>query len=570
METEENKKKIKMESLLFHKASGVYFPGREGNDPAGQISYSDGAAIEGRMLRDLRKIRDVRDGSEELLKICRDWPSSYHFGPGRSNFLRAFSFPRNSKVLELGAGCGAITRYLGENFLSVDAVEGSFKRSCIARERCRDLENVRVFCSNISEVDPGDDHDLVIMSGVLEYAPLYIGGNEEEACRSLIDIAERALKPGGKLVLAIENRIGLKYWSGCPEDHTGRIYDGIHGYPLPGKAVTFTKTELSRLFLNTSFSNIDFHYCFPDYKFTSVIFSDVPSEADGYLHNWIKVPFPSYGTGRGRTFHEGLAVKTLSESGILKQFANSFAVLAHKQGKDAYSGQEWAAQSFSIMNRKESFRCVTVLKRGDHPIVEKIKLVPEACSKEHVEGVIHKTSPSPWVKGDLLIFDVYKASLGRGAHFRIIGLLKEYYQELIRRYSSGKKDEQGYDLLEGTALDFTFRNIIRGEKGWSQIDIEWVSTGMLSADYVLYRNCLNVVEALKSSPSRRVFPGECLSFGYIKAVLPGYTLLRHIRNMKDERALQRSITMGFSPESFYRGHRMVVHAFKTIMARLFG
>lgn len=29
------------------------------------------------------------------------------------------------------------------------------------------------------------------------------------------------LNPNGKLLIAIENKMGLKYWCGAPEDHSG-------------------------------------------------------------------------------------------------------------------------------------------------------------------------------------------------------------------------------------------------------------------------------------------------------------------------------------------------------------
>ena len=30
--------------------------------------------------------------------------------------------------------------------------------------------------------------------------------------------------------MAIENKLGLKYWSGCKEDHTGRYFEGVSKY----------------------------------------------------------------------------------------------------------------------------------------------------------------------------------------------------------------------------------------------------------------------------------------------------------------------------------------------------
>lgn len=44
-------------------------------------------------------------------------------------------------------------------------------------------------------------------------------------------IISKHLKPDGKIILAIENRLGLKYWAGCTEDHFGTLFEGIHDTP---------------------------------------------------------------------------------------------------------------------------------------------------------------------------------------------------------------------------------------------------------------------------------------------------------------------------------------------------
>ena len=46
----------------------------------------------------------------------------------------------------------------------------------------------------------------------------------------------RHLTPGGRIVIAIENRLGLKYLAGCAEDHLGTYFSGIQGsgrIPMP-------------------------------------------------------------------------------------------------------------------------------------------------------------------------------------------------------------------------------------------------------------------------------------------------------------------------------------------------
>ena len=105
-----------------------------------RVYYSDGEAAEKDILTAIKNTADVSLESEELMRKVKDIASYYHLGIGRSTILRCLDLHAESRALELGAGCGAITRYLGESFASVHAIEPSPIRAKIARERCRDLE----------------------------------------------------------------------------------------------------------------------------------------------------------------------------------------------------------------------------------------------------------------------------------------------------------------------------------------------------------------------------------------------------------------------------------------------
>ena len=63
--------------------------------------------------------------------------------------MRPLAIRPGDKVLELGCGCGAITRFLGELGADVTAVESSLQRASIASERCRDLQNVKIVLDDL-------------------------------------------------------------------------------------------------------------------------------------------------------------------------------------------------------------------------------------------------------------------------------------------------------------------------------------------------------------------------------------------------------------------------------------
>ena len=101
------------------------------NEPG--ISYHDG--YEKRVLEILTGAEDLSSTSDELLVNASSWAERYHLNPARAHALRSLRLPAAAKVLEIGAGCGALTRYLGEQCALVDAVEPMTDRAICARQR---------------------------------------------------------------------------------------------------------------------------------------------------------------------------------------------------------------------------------------------------------------------------------------------------------------------------------------------------------------------------------------------------------------------------------------------------
>ncbi len=109
--------------------------------------------------------------------------------------------------------------------------------------------------------------------------------------REFLRTIETVLKPGGTLILAIENRMGVKYLAGAGEDHTGRVYDSIEGYPVGTVARTFSRTELGGLLSGAGLSPT-FYQAFSDYKLTRVVMSDALLDEEPALA-WRLPQFPS-------------------------------------------------------------------------------------------------------------------------------------------------------------------------------------------------------------------------------------------------------------------------------------
>jgi 2-polyprenyl-3-methyl-5-hydroxy-6-metoxy-1,4-benzoquinol methylase len=232
---------IKSSGYHFHHGSRVFTKERQAT-----INYSDGEDLESGLLMNLKNTEDLSTLSLELMEKCTDWFHSYHLSSARANLLRPFKHHLSGTVLELGAGCGAITRYLGECASSVVAVEGTLQRSLICSERTRDQPNVFVIQSELSELALPVRFDTVVVIGVLEYAALF--SDSPDPHLAFLENAKRHLKPDGTLFLAIENKLGLKYFAGSPEDHVGVPMFGLEDKYEVNGVRTFSKKAITKIF----------------------------------------------------------------------------------------------------------------------------------------------------------------------------------------------------------------------------------------------------------------------------------------------------------------------------------
>ena len=90
-------------------SDGVWAAGR-----GKRFGYSDGLESEEYLEQVFRSASDLSSTSVEPEGWIKDWASEYHLSRTRSQLLRPFGFDRKARALEVGCGCGAITRFLGE------------------------------------------------------------------------------------------------------------------------------------------------------------------------------------------------------------------------------------------------------------------------------------------------------------------------------------------------------------------------------------------------------------------------------------------------------------------------
>ena len=450
-------------------ADGVWLIGES------DVRYIEAAELT--VLEILRNATDVSADSAELDAVAGGSAVTYHLSSRRANAVRFLDLPADAKVLEVGAGCGPVTRYLAETCAVVDSVEPMARRAAIARERCRGLDNVQVFAGEVADVPAEPAYDVVLVNGVLEY--IGDGSADHGPYVEFLRAVSARLLPGGVLILAIENRLGVKYVVGAPEDHTDREYDSLEGYPRRNHARVFSRRELTELLTAGGMQVGSVLAAFPDYKRTTVLLSDTIDRVDPSLAYRIPTfPSPDRRGFRHRAADELAVWRTLVEAGLTWEFPNSFVVLAHTPGQPRVLWPEGRHAVFARNVRRAEFSRRTVLQ--DDAGTATFRRVAHPAAGIEIDGVRLVTESMPYQPGvealDLL------ARADEAEQRRILGR----WRDMVREWP--------WD--EGAPLDLVPHNLVVAPDGdLVLVDDEYRGTGWARED-VLARGALTLAMKL--------------------------------------------------------------------------
>ena len=464
------------------------------------ICYSDGDEVEKRVASIVDQASDLSVLSAELNQHCTDWPSLYHLSSHRANIMRPFENLLTGDTLELGAGCGAITRYLGECGRGrVVAIEGSSRRAAITRSRTRDLKNVTVLAENFNKFQCAQKFDVITLIGVLEYANLFASAPNPHL--TLLEHVYSLLKPEGKLIIAIENQLGLKYFAGFPEDHVRLPMYGLEGRYQKNQAQTFGKVTLANLFKEAKFENLAFFVPYPDYKLPHSIITEQGlknKKFDAAAFAWQNA-FRDAQMPRYRNFNLELTWPEVFKNKLLLDLANSFLIAASPSSK-SFMDPSILAYHYST-GRKPVYCKETLFKYRKKVSVYYTKLSQDSTEHEIQQEknlLIQFKIPvsSEYTLGTLLAFDFVKIVTKDGWTFDEVAEFIRRYLQLVQglAQTDGVKLDlkSPYARLPGKLFDVLPHNIIIDQEGRpSIIDQEWILNQPIELGYLLFRFFIN-------------------------------------------------------------------------------
>ena len=245
-----------------------------------------------------KKLCDASDIEAEL-KNYNDYYLLYYFSTARRNLYDWFEFDKSASLLEIGSECGALTGLFGERVSTVLALEEDKTKAEICKYRFRENANIEVVNTDIESFESDDRYDYVVMTGTI----------------SGLKDAKKYLKKDGIIFVAVSNRMGLAYLAGEVDSNVGKPFKG-----LTSKSGLYSRKQLLSIIEGTGLDVVQTYYPMPDYRFTSVLYSDdyLPIPGDFQMGN------VSFSDDSFKVFDETSVADTLIESGEFVDFANSF------------------------------------------------------------------------------------------------------------------------------------------------------------------------------------------------------------------------------------------------------
>lgn len=224
----------------------------------------------------------------------------YVLGGNRADFRSILPITRESRVLDLGAGWGAVSCGLAPACAEITSADTNpyTLRFIAMRARQGGLPNVRPI--RIDALDTGrlpfapDSFDTVLLNGVLEY----VGSARTDLAPRDVQLlclreVRRVLRPGGSIYVGIENRFGYLYFLGT-RDHNGMRYTSVLPRALANLAcrlrqgrsyrtLTHSYSGYTRLLDEAGFQLPRMYLAVPNYRDPKFIVPADDNHAIGYF-----------------------------------------------------------------------------------------------------------------------------------------------------------------------------------------------------------------------------------------------------------------------------------------------
>ncbi len=286
------------------------------------IVYDDDQKELSDMDNDICSYIAQNDSDDYDLLISDDerWKIFYHLSGMRKSLLNWYEFKKDSSLLEVGGSFGALTGLFCDKCREVVSIERFVRRAEQIYERHKTRDNLTVYAGRIEDIRFPGKFDYITVIGTLEY--IGKGKADRSIYSDYLKKLKTLLKPQGVMLIAVENRYGLKYFCGAPEPHTGIPFSGINGYPYGSSGYSFSRKEMIDILESAGFRHYKFYYPLPDYKLPQLIYSQDYIPQASIRERVI----PYYLNPSALLAYENDLYDDIVENRVLGFFSNSFLI----------------------------------------------------------------------------------------------------------------------------------------------------------------------------------------------------------------------------------------------------
>ena len=420
------------------------------------------------------------------------------------NILNWYPFNKTQKVLEVGNKSEELTKFLIDKCSSIQKIS-----------KIEELENIDA------------KFNIIILIGINE--------NEKINLKNLVRRLEGFLEMDGRILLAVDNKFGLRFWAGNPENILEKKFTSLLGYNNEYEKIeTYTKryieTQLNEIGYKTRF-----YYPLPDYRRPNVIFSDdaLPE------YNSIDKYNPYYTGKSDILFNEIDVFREIlkTDKDMFTFFANSFLVEVIKKEKEYDTTYNYI--SYNNL-RKEKYRLITKIsntyvekqivneKAEEHyeNIKNNIKILQENNIKT-VDYIDEDKIKSKYIEQKYLLNNVLTEKLEKGQVEEFDNIIKNYIKQIsvktykennyentaFGKYEVEVKDKsiiQDLNFVKNGMWDMTFKNCFLIDNQFYFFDQEW-NEHNLPVEYILYRAILYTISLRRFVSIEKLFDKYNLS-----------------------------------------------------------
>lgn len=255
---------------------------------------------------------------DEVLTADDRWETFFHLADMRTGLFGWYDMPKDAEVLEINCGFGALTGVLCDRSAHVTALDSSLfcARSCVKRWNAK--ENLDVYAGQLRDMPFRQQFDVITLVDVLPHVAK--GEKALAPYAAYLESLLAYLKPQGRLLIAMDNRLGLKFFCGACDPYSDELFGELSGGS--GKGRLFTQAEVGEILAEAGFIYWKFYYPLPDYRLPQFIFTDdaLPDPSLG------EVILPYDIMPGARVLPEGTLYADILENGLFPAMANSFLI----------------------------------------------------------------------------------------------------------------------------------------------------------------------------------------------------------------------------------------------------